>query len=149
MLYENPSELKKINYKSMKKIINQAVALSSKTLLFVTFLLFIFPVSKTWAQKCKPDHSKLDKIEKKQVDAWTAELFESSFGARMMNSSAVYITFSIARIDTSNFVQLQLSKAESSVRNQLFESSLKGAKGNEFFFGIKAVIYIKIRLLRF
>ena len=120
----------------MKKSLQKSIKGFNIIFLGIFMSLFLL-VTKASAQKCKPDHSKLDKIEKKQVDAWTAELYESSFGSRMTNSSAVYITFSIARIDTANFVQLQLSKAESSVRNQLFESSLKGAKGNEFFFGIK------------
>ena len=40
-------------------------------------------------------------------------------------------------MDNSNFVQLQLQKQEESAQNQLFESSLKGVKGDEFYFGMK------------
>jgi hypothetical protein len=123
----------------MKKIFNQTISSSFSTILLGTFTLFIslsLPFN-TWGQKCKPDYSKLDKIEKKQIDVWTAELYETSFGASMMKTSTVSIVFFIGRMDTLNFVKVQLQKQEESVTNAVLESSLKGAMGNEFYFGLK------------
>lgn len=106
-------------------------------LLAATFALNLIVVTAN-AQKCKPDYSKLDKIEKKQIDAWSCELYETSLmSAALASTSSVSITFSIGRMDTSNFVQLQLQKQEESVTNAVLESTLKGAKGNEFYFGLK------------
>ena len=119
----------------MKKRSTKTTSTSFCTLLLVTCLLFIS--STLWGQKCKPDYSQLDKIEKKQVDVWSAELYETSFGASLTKTSTVGITFSIGRQDTLNFVHLTLQKQEESVQNALFESSLKAAKGNEFYFGLK------------
>lgn len=62
------------------------------------------------AQNCKPDYSKLDKIEKKKIDAWSCELYETSLGASMFSTSQVYITFAIGRMDNATFVQLTLQK---------------------------------------
>ena len=121
----------------MKKIFHQTISKSFSAILLGTFILFISLPFNTWAQKCKPDYSKLDKIEKKQVDAWTAELYETSFGGSMLRTSQISITFSIGRMDTANFIQLQLQKQEESAQNAAFESSLRGAKGNEFYLGIK------------
>lgn len=114
------------------------LSMSFNIILFGTCILFFFPSTKVLAQKgCKPDFSKIDKIEKKQVDAWTCELYETSFGSSLTKTSTVNILFSIGRIDTANFVQLTLIKQEESVTNAAFESSLKAAKGNEFYLGMK------------
>jgi hypothetical protein len=102
------------------------------------FLFYIFLPVNTSAQKCKPDYSKLDKIEKKQIDIWNAELYETPLmKAALLTTSSVNITFSIGRMDTLNGIQITLQKQEESVTRAVLESSLKGAKGNEFYFGLK------------
>ena len=121
----------------MKKSFTKTNGTGFSSILFGTFMLFFFSTSKTLAQKCKPDYSKLDKIEKKQTNKWEAELYETSFGDKLMKTSAVRITFSIGRMDTINFIQLQLQKHEESKENAEFESSLIAAKGNEFHLGMK------------
>ncbi len=126
-----------LNFDKMKKSFTKRNGSSLSAILFGTCMLFFFSTSKALAQKCKPDYSKLDKIEKKQIDAWYAELYETSFGDKLMKTSTVRITFSIGRMDTVNFIQLELQKQEESKENAEFESSLIGAKGNEFYFGMK------------
>lgn len=126
-----------LNFKKMKKIFLQSVGTVFSTMLLGTFLLFFILPSNVSAQKCKPDYSKLDKIEKKQIDAWSCELYETSLGASLFTTSQVRVSFSIGRMDTANFVQLSLQKQEESVVGAVLESSLKGAKGNEFYFGMK------------
>jgi hypothetical protein len=121
----------------MKTPSHQMIYAKFSSIMFGIFILLIFSTSQARAQKCKPDYSKKDKIEKKQIDAWSCELFETSLGASLFKTSEIRITFSVGRMDTSNFIQLQLQKQEESVQNAIFESTLKGAKGNEFYLGMK------------
>jgi hypothetical protein len=106
------------------------------------FFIAIFSLSLIFnsvnAQKCKPDYSKVDKIENKKIDAWSSELYETPLmKAALTTTSSISITFSIGRMDTLNFVQLTLRKEEENVGRAILESSLKGANGNEFYFGMK------------
>src|SRR5205814_2839978 len=112
----------------MKNFSRQKINTGFRVTLFVTCTLFLLSISKAWAQNCKPDYSKMDKIEKKQIDAWYAELYETGFRASMMKTSEVSITVAIGREDTTNDIQVILSKREASDVNAAFESSLKGAK---------------------
>ena len=122
----------------MKKIFLQLTTTSFNNILLVTFLITFFSSSNVAGQKCKPDYSKLDKIEKKQIDVWSSELYETPLmKAALLTTSSVSITFSIGRMDTSNGIQITLQKQEESVARAVLESSLKGAKGNEFYFGLK------------
>ncbi len=121
----------------MKFFLRKKTGNSINKILLVTCISSLFSTSITWAQNCKPDYSKMDKIEKKQIDAWYAELYETGLGGSMIKTSEVSITLAIGREDTTNDIQVILIKRESSDVNQGFESSLKGAKGDEFFFGIK------------
>jgi hypothetical protein len=88
-------------------------------------------------QNCKPDFSQKDKIENKQIDGWYAKLYETSFGSSMLKSSDVDIDGFIGREGNSNFVELHLIKRERSDENAVLESQFKGAKGDEFAFGMK------------
>lgn len=109
-----------------------------KRLIFISAIItFTFIPVTSNAQNCKPDYSKMDKIEKQQIDAWQSELFTTSFGKSLVGSSQIVIFFSIARMGDLNFVQLQLRKDEGSEKKALIESGLRGAKGNEFHFGLK------------
>jgi hypothetical protein len=121
----------------MKNYLSQTAGKGFCIFLFAISFSCLFSATTVSAQKCKPDYSKMDKIEKKQIDLWTCELYETSFGGSLMKTSTVSIKYNIGRVDTINFVEIQLIKIEESDVNQLLESSLKGAKGNEFFFGIK------------
>ena len=122
----------------MGKIINCHSGKGVKSFRLAALLVLLFTVSNISAQNCKPDYSKKDKIENKQVDAWTCELYETGFmKAAFLTTSTVNITFSIGRMENLNFVQLTLQKQEESVTRAVLESSLKGAKGNEFYLAIK------------
>lgn len=121
----------------MKKIINYHSGNGAMSCYFCAFLLLFLSTSNLSAQNCKPDYSQKDKIENKQVDAWMCELYETSLGGSMLRTSQVSITFSIGRMENSNFIQLHLQKKEESAQNALFESTLKGAKGDEFYLAIK------------
>ena len=126
-----------LNFNKMKKSFTKTNGTSFSSILFGTCMLFFFPTSKALAQKCKPDDSRMDKIEKKQVDIWSCELYETSFAGSVFNSSEVSINFSIGRMDNTNFVRVELQKQEESKEKAEFESALKGTKGNEFSFGMK------------
>lgn len=109
-----------------------------KQLSFFSIFTLSLILNSVNAQKCKPDYSKVDKIENKKIDAWSSELYETPLmKAALASTSSISITFSIGRMDTSNFVQLTLRKEEENVGRAIIESSLKGANGNEFFFGMK------------
>jgi len=102
-----------------------------------TTILFVLALEAN-SQKCKPDYSKLDKIEKKQIDVWNAELYETPLmKTALLTTSSVSITFSIGRMDTVNGIMITLQKQEESAARAVLESSLKGAKGNEFYLGLK------------
>ncbi|HVT84099.1 MAG TPA: hypothetical protein VHD35_02810 [Chitinophagaceae bacterium] len=122
----------------MKKIFDQKLNLDFRKMLFAIYILFLGHFSTVIAQNCKPDLSQKDKIENKQIDAWVCKLYETPLmAAALTRTSSVSITCAIGRMDNSNFIQLQLQKEEESVTNAVLESSLRGAKGDEFYFGMK------------
>lgn len=107
------------------------------TAIFVIAICFSFYQSS--AQKCKPDVSTVDKIEKKTITAWNGLLYETSSGAVIVGSttSTMQVTLMIGLEQDSVFLTLFIKKAEGSTQNASFESAMKAAKGNEFMFGIK------------
>jgi hypothetical protein len=121
----------------MKKIFDQKLNLDFRKMLFAIFILYLSHFSTVIAQNCKPDFSQKDKIENKQIDGWYAKLYETSFGSSMLKTSDVDIDGFIGREGNSNFVELHLIKRERSDENAVLESQFKGAKGDEFAFGLK------------
>jgi hypothetical protein len=109
-----------------------------KILLLATcVLMFCFPSSPAWAQNCKPDVSKEDKISKERIDIWAQVLFSTSFGSSLMSTSEMSVTATIGRYGTLNAVNLELQKREESATNAAFESAFRGAVGKPFYFGFK------------
>jgi hypothetical protein len=96
-----------------------------------------FSSSLAWAQSCKPDVSREDRISKQRVDVWTQTLFSTSFAGRLWNTSDVGITATVGRYGSRNAVNLQIQKREESSTNAAFESAYRAAKGKPFFFGFK------------
>lgn len=96
----------------------------------------IIPTS-VLAQSCKADILREDRITKEQVEVWTQELSATSFAASFMSTSELSITATVGRYGNLNAVNLQIQKKEESATNAAFESALRGAKGNPFYFGFK------------
>ena len=88
-------------------------------------------------KNCKPDISRLDKITKQQSDIWVQKMYSTSFGSSLFSTSEVAITVTVGRYGTFNAVNVEILKEEASAQNAAFESSLRGAKGNQFFLGFK------------
>ncbi len=109
-----------------------------KILMVATCVLtFCFSSSKAWAQNCKPDVSREDKISKERIDIWAQVLFSTSFGSSLMSTSEVGVTATIGRYGTINAVNLELQKREEAATNAAFESAFRGAVGKSFYFGFK------------
>lgn len=100
-------------------------------------VMFCFSPSQTWAQNCKPDVSREDKISKERIDVWAQVLFSTSFGSSLMSTSEVGITATIGRYGSLNAVNLQIQKREESATNAQFESAYRAAVGKPFYFGFK------------
>lgn len=100
-------------------------------------LMFCFSSSQAWAQNCKPDVSREDKISKERIDIWAQVLSSTSFGSSLMSTSEVSVTATIGRYGTINAVNLELQKREESATNAAFESAFRGAVGKPFYFGFK------------
>lgn len=99
--------------------------------------MFCFSSSVAWAQNCKPDYSGQDTISKQQVEQWNQSVFSTGFASSLMSTSQVSIFVMFGRSGTSNYVAVQIQKQEESKQNATFESALRAAKGNQFYFGIK------------
>lgn len=109
-----------------------------KILMVATCVLTLcFSSSQAWAQNCKPDVSREDKISKERIDIWAQVLFSTSFGSSLMSTSEVSVTATIGRYGTINAVNLELQKREESATNAAFESAFRGAVGKPFYFGFK------------
>jgi len=110
-----------------------------KILTTIFTIVICFSFYQISAQKCKPDISTVDKIEKKKITAWSGELYQTSSGAVIVGSttSTMQVTLMIGIEQDSVFLTLFIKKAEGSKQNASFESALKAVKGNEFMFGIK------------
>lgn len=93
-------------------------------------LMFCLSSSPAWAQNCKPDISTQDKISKQQVDYWT----------QIVSTSGVTITVFVGgKSATGTQVGVVIQKAEiiSATTSAEFQSALRAAKGNQFYFGLK------------
>jgi hypothetical protein len=109
-----------------------------KIIIFATLLLVcVFSFTTVLAQDCKPDSSGKDTISKQQIDQWYQTLYATSFGGSMMGTSEVSIIAIVGSYGAKNSISLQIQKQEESKQNATFESALRGAKGNQFSFGIK------------
>ena len=100
-------------------------------------LLWCFSSSQAWAQNCKPDVSREDKISKERIDIWTQVLFSTSVVGRLWSTSDVAITATVGRYGSRNAVNLQIQKREESATNAAFESAYRAAVGKPFYFGFK------------
>lgn len=100
-------------------------------------LMFCFSSSQAWAQNCKPDVSREDKISKERINIWAQVLFSTSFGSSLMSTSEVGITATIGRYGFINAVNLEIQKREESATNAAFESAYRAAVGKPFYFGFK------------
>ena len=100
-------------------------------------LMFCFLSPQAWAQNCKPDVSREDKISKERIDIWLQSLFSTGFGSSLMSTSEVDITATVGRYGTINAVNIQIQKREESATNAAFESAYRGAVGKPFYFGFK------------
>lgn len=103
----------------------------------ISVLVCCFSSSEAWAQNCKPDVSREDKISKERIDVWAQVLFSTSFGSSLMSTSEVGITATIGRYGSLNAVNLQIQKREESATNAQFESAYRAAVGKPFYFGFK------------
>jgi hypothetical protein len=106
-------------------------------LITIYVLVCCFSSSQAWAQNCKPDVSREDKISKERIDVWAQALFSTSFGSSLMSTSEVGITATIGRYGSLNAVNLQIQKREESATNAQFESAYRAAVGKPFYFGFK------------
>lgn len=103
----------------------------------VVLLLILITSVQSWAQNCKPNVSREDKISKERIDIWTQVLFSTSFGSSLMSTSEVGITATVGRYGTLNAINLQIQKREESATNAAFESAYRAAVGKSFYFGFK------------
>jgi hypothetical protein len=103
----------------------------------VLVVLFLVAPNKVEAQNCKPDYSGQDTISKQQVEQWNQSVFSTGFASSLMSTSQVSIFVMFGSNGTSNYVAVQIQKQEESKQNATFESALRAAKGNQFYFGIK------------
>ena len=93
--------------------------------------------SQAWAQDCKPNVSREDRITKERIDVWTQSLFSTSFGSSLMNTSEISVFATVGRYGTLNAVNIEIQKREESATNAAFESAYRGAVGKQFYFGFK------------
>ena len=93
--------------------------------------------SQSWAQDCKPNVSRDDKITKQHVNVWVQEMYATSFLSSVVNTSEVGITATVGRYGSLNAINLQIQKKEESATNAAFEAAYRGAKGNPFYLGLK------------
>ena len=103
----------------------------------VSLLVCCFSSSEAWAQACKPDVSREDKISHAPTDIWMQVLFSTSFASNLVNTSEVGITATVGRYGSLNAVNLQIEKREESATNAQFESAYRAAVGKPFYFGFK------------
>ncbi|MEA3427314.1 MAG: hypothetical protein U9R46_13805 [Bacteroidota bacterium] len=105
-------------------------------LLIIMVLASSLSTYSAMAQNCKPDNSRLDKITKEQLDEWSSVLYAPGiFNNTLMNSN-VKIAASIIRMGNVNKVALVVIRTQKTV-NATNVDQYKGAKGNEFYFGVK------------
>lgn len=100
-------------------------------------LIYCFSSSHAWAQNCKPDVSREDKISKQNVEVWTQSLFSTSFGSSLMSTSEMSVFATVGRYGSINAVNIEIHKSEESATNAAFESAYRGAVGKTFYFGFK------------
>jgi hypothetical protein len=90
------------------------------------------------SQSCKPDASSRDKITKEVVNEWVQNLYQTGMMAQMtVTTSEVDIFATIARIGSSNTINIVLTKQESNANRALVESAFRAEKGNKFLLGFK------------
>ena len=104
---------------------------------YIFMLVCCFSSSQAWAQDCKPNVSREDKITKERIDIWTQSLFSTSFGSSLMNTSEISVFATVGRYGTLNAVNIEIQKREESATNAAFESAYRGAVGKQFYFGFK------------
>jgi hypothetical protein len=111
-----------------------------RQILIATYILVLVccsSSSQAWAQNCKPDVSREDKITKERIDIWTQSLFSTGFGSSLMNTSEISMFATVGRYGTVNAVNIEIQKREESATNAAFESAFRGAVGKPFYFGFK------------
>lgn len=69
--------------------------------------------SHAWAQDCKPDVTRQDRITNERVDIWLQDLVKTSFGASLLSTSELRITATVGRYGDRNAVNLQIEKKDS------------------------------------
>lgn len=103
----------------------------------IFMLVCCFSTSQAWAQDCKPNVSREDKITKERIDIWTQSLFSTNFGSSLMSTSEISVFATVGRYGTFNAVNIEIQKREESATNAAFESAYRGAVGKQFYFGFK------------
>lgn len=104
---------------------------------YIFMLVCCFSTSQAWAQDCKPNVSREDKITKERIDIWTQSLFSTNFGSSLMSTSEISVFATVGRYGTFNAVNIEIQKREESATNAAFESAYRGAVGKQFYFGFK------------
>jgi acyl-CoA synthetase (AMP-forming)/AMP-acid ligase II len=104
---------------------------------FFTFLLILIGL-KNFGDNCKPDLDQKDKINNTRNVAWQTEIYETPFGASMINTSELNLKVQFGRYGDQNILSLFFTKDEASAQNATFESQYKGEKGNEYVFGFSS-----------
>jgi len=90
--------------------------------------------SQALAQKCKPHASETDKLSKEKYDIWANVL--SSKGGVLSTSNSTIGGYAWRR-GHRNYIVLSFQKREASAVNASFESAIRGAVGQRFYFGFK------------
>ncbi len=100
-----------------------------KNLITLSILLYSFIAL---GQNCKPDLKNTDKVTKQPNVAWQTELYESSFGNSLVNTSNWRINFQLGRYTQNHLLSIFINKYEESVQAAAFESQYKGIEGTPF-----------------
>lgn len=101
---------------------------------FLITLLLLYGF-RNYADNCKPDLDQKDKINNSRNIAWQTEIYETPFGASMINTSDLSLKVQFGRYGDENVFSLFFTKYESSAQNATFESQYKGEKGSEYILG--------------
>lgn len=86
-----------------------------------------------FAQNCKPDLEKTDKISRQKNIAWQATIYESGLGNSLVNTSDWFISMQLGRYGTDNLFTIFVNKYEESSQNAAFESPYQGQQGQDIY----------------
>lgn len=86
---------------------------------------------------CKPDISRVDKISKEKVEAYSQPLFATSFMGSMWKAQETYITMLFVHSGNNYGIELVVQKKEGSEERAVFESQYRAAVGRPIQLGFK------------